>query len=163
MVSLAGPEAARFAAHRRAVEHRSADFAAFARREGLRLAADRLRYFSHWITPAGAPRRYDTRFFLAVAPVGQEARADNRETVAQIWVQPQEALDLRAREAVNIRFPTIKTLERFAACSTTAELIAAVSSSRQVQTHQPKVTRDGRHVLPGDPGYEEAGPEKAEG
>jgi hypothetical protein len=63
---------------------------------------------------------------------------------------------MRAREAINMRFPTIKTLERFAACSTAAELIAEIASSRHVQTLQPRVTRDGRHVLPGDPGYEEA-------
>ena len=163
IVSLEGPAAERFAAHRRALEHRRGDFTAFARREGLRLAADRLIYFGHWITPAGAPRRYDTRFFLAVTPEGQEARADSRETVAEAWVRPQEALERRAREALNIRFPTLKTLEQFAACSTTAELITAVSSSRQVQTHQPRVTPDGRHVLPGDPGYDEAGPETAEG
>jgi hypothetical protein len=127
------------------------------RDEGLRLAADRLTYFGHWITPVHAPRRYDTRFFLAVAPERQEARHDNYETIAHVWVRPQEALDLCARETLNMRFPTIKTLERFAACSTAAELVAEMTSSHVVRTLLPRITRDGSTLLPGDAGYEEAG------
>lgn len=157
IVSLEGPAAERFAEHRRTLDHKAGGFAAFARREGLRLATDRLLYFGHWITPAGPPRRYDTRFFLAVAPEGQAARADSRETIAEVWLRPADALAMHSREVLAVRFPTIKTLERFAACSTTAELIAEVSSSHRVATLQPRITRDGRHVLPGDPGYEGAG------
>lgn len=157
IVSLNGAAVERFRAHRATLEKRHGDFAAIARSEGLRLAVDRLHYFGHWVTPLGAPRRFDTRFFLAVAPEHQEALHDDRETIANRWVRPQEALEQREREALNIRFPTVKTLERFAACTTTAELISAVTSSRQVLTHQPRVTRDGKHVLPGDPGYEDAG------
>ena len=157
IVSLSAATAERYRAHRRALDEGRGDFAAFALGEGLRLAADRLHYFGHWITPVGGPRRYDTRFFIAIAPEYQEARHDNRETIAHVWVRPQEALELRAREAINMRFPTIKTLERFAACSTAADLIAEISSSREVHTLLPRITRDGRSVLPGDPGYEEAG------
>jgi len=157
LVSLNGAEAERYLAHRGARGKGHGDFAAFARSEGLRLAVDRLRYFGHWITPVGAPRRYDTRFFLAVAPEHQEAQHDNRETIAHAWVRPREALDLCARETLNMRLPTIKTLERFASCSTASELMDVLSSSREIPTLLPRVTRDGRSVLPGDPGYEEAG------
>jgi len=118
---------------------------------------DRLTYFGHWITPVRAPRRYDTRFFLAVAPERQEARHDNYETIAQVWVRPQEALDLCARETLNMRFPTIKTLEQFTQCATAAELVAVLSSTRVVRPLLPRMTRDGRTLLPNDPGYEEAG------
>src|SRR5690349_516515 len=38
---------------------------------GWRLAIDQLAYFSHWLTPPGMPRRFDTRFFVALAPSGQ--------------------------------------------------------------------------------------------
>ena len=62
-------------------------------REGLRLAADRLTYFGHWITPVTAPRRYDTRFFVAIAPDGQEALPDNVEAIHHVWVNPAAALD----------------------------------------------------------------------
>jgi 8-oxo-dGTP pyrophosphatase MutT (NUDIX family) len=156
-VSLAGGTAERFSAHRAALERNHGAFATLARSEGLRLATDRLLYFGHWITPVGVPRRFDTRFFLAVAPEGQEAQHDNHETIAHAWVRPREALDLCAREMLNMRMPTVKTLERFAACSTAAELVAEISSSPEVQVRLPRITRDGRSVLPGDPGYEEQG------
>ena len=29
------------------------------------LAADRIAYLDHWLTPPGVPKRYDTRFFVA--------------------------------------------------------------------------------------------------
>ena len=154
-VSLTGGAAERYRGHRQALDRNHGAFAALARAEGLRLATDRLLYFGHWITPVTVPRRYDTRFFLAVAPQGQEAQHDNHETTAHGWMRPQEALDLCAREMLNMRFPTIKTLERFAACKTTAELVAEISSAPEVQARLPRITKDGRTLLPGDPGYNE--------
>ena len=157
LVSLSGAAAERYRAYRRALDAARSGFAAMTRKEGLRLATDRLLYFGHWITPVGIPRRYDTRFFLAVAPEGQEAVHDNRETIAHIWVRPAQALEMCALETLQMRFPTIKTLERFAACSTTAGLVAEMTSSQTVDTLRPRIARDGRSVLPGDPGFEDAG------
>jgi hypothetical protein len=71
-------------------------------------------------------------------------------------VRPGEALEVCAREAMNLRLPTIRTLERFAACASTAELIAEIESSPEVRAQLPRMTRDGRSVLPGEPGYDEA-------
>ena len=34
----------------------------------LRLDLRGLHYFSHWLTPPGLPKRFDTRFFVALAP-----------------------------------------------------------------------------------------------
>jgi len=140
----------------RPLDEGHAAFVDFVLAENLRLAVDRLHYFGHWITPVGSPRRYDTRFFIAVAPAGQTVRHDNREVIAHAWVQPGEALELCAREAINMRLPTIKTLERFAACATTAELIAEIHASPEVRALLPRMTPDGRSVLPGEPGYDEA-------
>ena len=156
IVSVSETDAERHRPQRRALDEGHAAFLDFVLRENLRLATDRLRYFGHWITPVGAPRRYDTRFFLAAAPEGQEVRHDNREAIAHVWVRPEEALELCAREAMNLRLPTIKTLERFAACESTAELIAEIESSPEVRALLPRITRDGRSVLPGEPGYDEA-------
>jgi 8-oxo-dGTP pyrophosphatase MutT (NUDIX family) len=156
IVSVDDATAERYVAQRRALDEGRGDFADFVRGEGLRLAVDRLRYFGHWITPVGSPRRYDTRFFVAIAPEGQVARHDDRETIAHVWVRPREALELCAREAINMRLPTIRTLERFAACSTAAELMAEIESASEVRALLPRFTRDGRSLLPGDPGYDEA-------
>ena len=68
------------------------DFVALCERHGLRLAAGELAYHSHWLTPPGMPQRFDTRFFVARAPVGQEAKADEGEALEIVWFKPAEAL-----------------------------------------------------------------------
>ncbi len=60
--------------------------------EDLVLDVAGLHAFSHWITPEGAPRRYDTRFFLAAAPDGHAYLHDETETVASHWLRPADAL-----------------------------------------------------------------------
>jgi 8-oxo-dGTP pyrophosphatase MutT (NUDIX family) len=155
IVDLNGASAERYKAHRHTLDGRGrhAEFGKILRSEGLRLATDRMHYFGHWITPVAVPRRYDTRFFLAVAPQRQEARHDENETIAHRWLRPQEALD--ARDQLGLRFPTIKTLERFASSDTTAALIADISATPVVRPLLPRMTRDGRTLLPGDEGYDE--------
>ncbi len=148
--------AGRFHAHRKSVDTGKRSLSAVLAAEGLWLATDRLLYFAHWITPVGAPRRYDTRFFMAVAPERQEASHDNLEAIAHAWLRPSEALDRHARGELKMRFPTIKTLEQFAAYASTQALIAALTAHREVPVIQPRLTRDGASLLPGEAGYEEA-------
>ena len=52
-----------------------------------------LRYVSHWVTPPGMPRRYDTRFFLCPMPPHQEPSLFRGEHVDACWISPREALD----------------------------------------------------------------------
>ena len=61
-------------------------------RESVSLALDRVHYLERWVTPAGRPRRFDTRFFVAEAPTGQTGRHDDTETVDSVWISPTEAL-----------------------------------------------------------------------
>src|SRR5439155_10397625 len=102
---------AAFVEHRAAcqLDHRA--FFAMLRAESLTLATDRLAYFAHWITPEESSIRFDTRFFAAVAPAGQEPAVDGHEIVAQRWVAPAEALESLRRREISLRFPTIKSLE----------------------------------------------------
>ena len=66
---------------------------------GLALRSDLLRPFAHWITPPVEPRRYDTKFFAAALPVGQEARhvsgeadeADVADAVGARWRRSRPA------------------------------------------------------------------------
>ena len=55
---------------------------------GLVLDASEVFLFSHWLTPEGAPRRYDTWFLVAPAPEGQEGSHDDAELVHSEWVRP---------------------------------------------------------------------------
>ncbi|HEY0402668.1 MAG TPA: NUDIX hydrolase [Blastococcus sp.] len=59
---------------------------------GLALRSDLLRPFAHWITPPAETRRYDTKFFAAALPVGQEARHVSGEADEASWLTPSAAL-----------------------------------------------------------------------
>ena len=149
--------AARFSEHRRRLNAGAADFAALLLAENLRLAADQLTYFAHWITPVSAPRRYDTRFFMAEAPEGQEPFQDERETIGTAWISPAEALSLHQRGEFEMRTPTVRTLETFADYDDVASLRRGLGGKGDVRAMLPRIARDGRRILPGEPGYEEAG------
>ena len=161
IVDLYGEGAERYRGHRQALDQGHRGLGEIARAENLRLATDQLVYFSHWITPVGAPRRYDTRFFFAVAPQYQEAEHDNREAIAHVWLRPAEALDRYRREEIKLSTPTIKTLELFAEFTAVDSLTAALRAQPAIPALLPRISKDGRNLLPGDPGYEEAG--EAEG
>lgn len=148
--------AARFAAHRDALNAGELSFIEFCRMEALRLAADRLTYFSHWITPVGAPRRYDTRFFAAAAPAGQEPLHDAKELVDTVWVHPHEALRRHDEGTLLLRTPTIATLRQLGACPDTASLMQALAAQREIRAILPVIGDDGGRILPGDAGYSEA-------
>lgn len=77
---------------------------------GLMITADAIDYVSHWITPVGPPRRYDTRFFVAEAPAGQVARHDDREAIAHLWIRPAEALERQQAGELEMLPPTIANL-----------------------------------------------------
>jgi len=111
--------------------------------------------FSRWITPAQVQIRFDTHFFLAPLPLGQEPQVDGQEVVDLRWCTPQAALDAHADGQLALVFPTIKHLEQLSGFASVAELIA-YASGRDVQPVEPKVLLEGevaRVLLPGDPGY----------
>lgn len=132
---------------------------ALAREHGLRLATDRVAYWSHWVTPVGEGRRYDTRFFAAQSPSLQTAEHDDHELTDSAWVTPLEALDRGADRDWFIIFPTVKTLLRLAEFRTAEEALTWARSPREILRNQPKVdlTPDPpRIVLPDDPAYADA-------
>jgi len=149
--------AQRFAGHRRRLNAGQLAFPDLLQAEGLQLAADQLTYFAHWITPVGLPRRYDTRFFMAEAPDGQEPLQDEQETIAAAWVRPGEALTRHRSGDFEMRTPTVRTLEDFADYDSVASLRRGLAARRDVRVQLPRIGPDGRRILPGEPGYEEAG------
>ena len=164
MVALDQPAVIeRFRVHRHALNAGHCRFIPFVTSERLRLAVDQLLYFSHWITPVGAPRRYDTRFFLAPAPATQEPLHDDVEAIDHVWVQPAAALAAHGRGEFNMRTPTIKTLETFVRYGSVEELTAALRALHEIPAMLPRITKDGRRVLPGEPGYEEAANAEGQG
>ena len=149
----------RFTIHRNAVDSGARRLIEVCEEEGLRLDVDRLHYFSHWITPEGPPRRYDTRFFVAAAPPEQYPLHDDRETIANLWVRPQDALDRHAAGTLDLILPTIKNLEAIGRFTRSADLLAHAEQISYVPPILPRIVDDGggmRILLPDDPGYDEA-------
>ncbi len=116
---------------------------------------DALVEFSRWITPPEIAIRFDTRFYLAPAPAGQEARADGQEMVDLGWHTPAGALAAQRRGELELVFPTIKQLEQLAGFDSATGLIEW-ATGREVVAVEPHVQITGetaRVVLPGEPGY----------
>jgi 8-oxo-dGTP pyrophosphatase MutT (NUDIX family) len=102
---------------------------------------ERLVWTSRWITPDGVPKRFDTYFFLTVAPEGAIASLVNDEAVEIIWARPEHAI-----AELKMVFPTIRNLE--AVCG--FESIDALLESRrgvEIPPVQPVIV-DGRITLP---------------
>jgi len=92
------------------------EFRAAAAREcleecGIPIDARELVEFARWITPVGAPRRYDTRFFVARAPDGHEGEHDGSELVASAWMRPADVLQAFADGEIDLILPTQRSLE----------------------------------------------------
>jgi 8-oxo-dGTP pyrophosphatase MutT (NUDIX family) len=112
--------------------------------------------FAHWITPEVVSVRFDTRFYLALAPAHSAPRPDGFETVEAAWWGPQPALDAHRAGDLSLVFPTIKQLETLLPYARSAEAIED-ARGRPVEPILPKVIGEGKErrvVLPGDPGYE---------
>jgi 8-oxo-dGTP pyrophosphatase MutT (NUDIX family) len=143
--------AERFVEHRRQVDSGECRLVEVCEAESLRLAVDCISYFSRWVTPLGAPRRYDTRFFVAEAPDGQVPVHDDHEVIEAVWVQPAEALRRHREGLFEMIFPTVRTLEALAPFGSAAEVIAHAEASGPIQPVQPEVVDEGgvlRILLP---------------
>src|SRR5204863_9465393 len=68
--------------------------------------------FSRWITPAQVKIRFDTHFFLAPLPDGQEPHIDGEECVDLGWFSPQAALRAHRARGLPLVFTTIKHLQQ---------------------------------------------------
>ena len=147
----------RYLAHRSAVHGGRLRLIDLCADEGLRLATDDIHYVSHWITPIGERRRFDTRFFVARAPQAQEPLHDEHETIASLWVRPADALARQERGDLAMIAPTMKNLELLVPHATADEALAATASLGRPPAIQPKLRLDddGRVevVMPSDPDF----------
>ncbi len=148
----------RFAAARSAVHDSSMNIIELCQREQLRLVTGSIHYVSHWITPVGEARRFDTRFFVAAAPESQEPLHDSQETIASLWVKPQDALDKLARGELAMFPPTSENLKFLADFKTTAEVLTAAKKVSKPVAILPRLrtNSDGKVIgviMPGEPDY----------
>jgi 8-oxo-dGTP pyrophosphatase MutT (NUDIX family) len=113
--------------------------------------------FSRWITPAEVVVRFDTHFFQAPLPDGQDATIDGDEIVDEGWFTPDGALAAHRNGEIELVFPTIKHLEQLAGFAS-ADALLDFARGREVGPVQPRVVTEGettRLLLPGEPGYDD--------
>ena len=130
--------------------HRAAAVRELAEEAGIDLPADELVPYSRWITPKAVPIRFDTRFYLALAPAHSPPRPDGSETVDAGWFEPRGALDSHHAGELPLVFPTIKHLESLVGFANAEEAIRA-AKGREVKPVEPRVIEGGgerRIVLP---------------
>lgn len=123
---------------------------------GIELAdAGELKPWSRWITPEPVSVRFDTRFYVALAPAHSRPEPDTSEITEVAWMAPSHALDRHGRGELKLVFPTVKNLETLLPHSS-AEAVLEAARERVVEPILPKVIgtpEDWRVVLPGDPEY----------
>jgi 8-oxo-dGTP pyrophosphatase MutT (NUDIX family) len=108
----------------------------------IELSPGSMHLFSHWITPASEPRRYNTFFFVAPAPAGQPGLADAVETHDARWISPSDAVARARNGSMRIIYPTLMHLERLAAFASVSSLLA-FARTKPIVTIMP-------HGLPED-------------
>jgi 8-oxo-dGTP pyrophosphatase MutT (NUDIX family) len=140
-------EAARFEVYRERLIDGTITLEQVCASEGLCLAADRVVYFSHWITPEQAPRRFDTRFFITAMPEGQETLAHAWETADDEWVRPRDALAAHRSGRWQMIAPTLITLASITAFPDVSALLAAVAEERHLPALNDELRRQGMHDL----------------
>lgn len=157
LLGAGGADSVAVEAIRDAVFADAASFAGALAERSVSLDLSVMAEVARFITPIGPPRRFDTRFFLAQAPVGQVAAHDEEEVVEHRWVSPAGAIDAwRAGD-----FPMMSVTHRMLACLARYRDAAAVIAAAGEQRPADRVRVDDpdgeyRVLLPGDSGYENA-------
>ena len=134
---------ARLAQHRHDLNAGTIALDEICTRERLSLAVDRVHFLNRWITPEGRPRRFDTRFFVAVAPERQHGRHDERETTDSRWIAPVEAVARNDSGEFGLMGVTRRQLEMLARFNAVRDLEAMLSAQREHPIFRPELPRDG--------------------
>jgi 8-oxo-dGTP pyrophosphatase MutT (NUDIX family) len=126
---------------RRRLEARELPFTRFLADRGLVLRTDLLTAWGTWVTPVVEPKRYDTRFFVAVLPAGQTTRDVSRESDEVRWTSVSEAAAAVAAGRLQMLPPTYATCLELAEFGTTAEVVAA-AADRDLTPVRPQLALD---------------------
>ena len=121
--------------------HKAAAVRELAEEAGIEVTAEELVAYSRWITPRVMPIRFDTRFYLALAPAHTPPQADGSEIVDAGWFQPARALEMHAAGELSLVFPTIKHLESLIEFDSAKDALEA-AARRVVEPYEPDFKPD---------------------
>ncbi|HEY8475057.1 MAG TPA: NUDIX hydrolase [Natronosporangium sp.] len=94
---------------------------------GVRLTAAELVPWSRWITPVFEPRRYDTSFFVAALPAGQQPADVSGEADRTLWLPPAVAVGQCEAGEIVMLPPTLETLRGLTGCESVPAALAAAA------------------------------------
>ena len=155
-IHLKDPAEREKASHYRDLLHKGKmNICQIAQEEKVFFALDQLHYYAHWITPEARSERFDTRFFLACHPEGQEATYDQIETTVGVWLTPKQALEENLNGNTALSPPTLKTLEDLSRFKNIAEVFNALRKA-EIQPVLPILTKikdETLIIFPWDPEY----------
>lgn len=144
-----------FSQYRELVQTDKLTICELVQKENLLFALDHLHYYAHWITPEARSERFDTFFFIARYPLGQEASHDQKETTAGAWLTPRKAIEENLRGEVVLSPPTLKTLEDLSRFRNIEEILDSLRKE-VIRPILPILTKISDHpllVFPWDPEY----------
>lgn len=120
---------------------------------GVSITVNDLYPFAHWVTPEIETRRFDTRFFLARMPPGQDAVHDAGEVTALEWLSPREAIARFERRELLLPPPTWTSIRQLAQRASVDDVMQW-ARTRKIVRVMPGVVQTGDEMmltLPGDP------------
>jgi glyoxylase-like metal-dependent hydrolase (beta-lactamase superfamily II)/8-oxo-dGTP pyrophosphatase MutT (NUDIX family) len=128
--------------HRESLLARRCSFGDVLATEGLILDPRLVRACGRWLTPPFAPRRFDTRFFLARCPEGSSPSLLGSEMDRGEWIDPRAALGLWRQDGSLLAAPTFKILG----------LLASLQADRPEEAWLHGVARELEDASPGEGG-----------
>lgn len=137
------------AALRRSVNNGERTFASVLEELACVVDAASIAYVDRWVTPLGETRRFDTRFFLALAQPDQDPVHDETETAEAVWARPREVLDRYHAGELFMLPPTVVNLTRLARHGSGQEALEAGLARAGIEPIRPVIHRgdDGSVVL----------------
>ncbi len=112
------------------------------------LDLDSVMFYDHWITPEGAPKRFDTRFFLSKAPVNHDIVHDNKETDSSCWAAPEDILSLYEQGEVKLMPVTHVQLKRLSKFKSSDEVFDFAKTQQNIPVTEPIINfgKEGKPV-----------------
>jgi 8-oxo-dGTP pyrophosphatase MutT (NUDIX family) len=144
------------ARHREALNKGERNFSEILKTESIVPALDTLVPFAHWITPLGLPKRFDTHFYLAVAPVDQLGAHDGTESVDSVWLNPNAAVAGAKTGKFKLVFATERNLIKLGRQASAAATLDA-ARREGVVTVCPEIIRGEKTrqlKIPAEAGYD---------
>jgi 8-oxo-dGTP pyrophosphatase MutT (NUDIX family) len=122
-------------------------------RRGLAVRADLLVPWARWITPEAEPRRFDTWFFAAALPAGQQATGHLAEADKTSWLRPPDALTAARAGTISLLPPTATTLNEFSSCGDLADILGRRRTVAPVQPRMVVENGEPWLVIPDEVAY----------